>query len=269
MSLMPYPSAVSHRLAPVATGADLGSVLIVTASHATRQMYAEYLAWRGVAVHEVMNAAAALNCLSTFTPDVILIEDKLQDGRGVDLVLTLRRSRQTSHIPIALLSGDVFGMTPVRAHRFGCDLLIPIPCLPDKLFDALAQLVDDGVSHREAGVLDSWLFVRNDASVRIVRRADFELSVCGPRWKRAVYRFRSELELSTYQATYEQQLVDDGFTFESFCKDRRQKERSAARVQPTARPARVQQPKARPAVARNEERRRSSVTPVLSATHHC
>jgi len=260
VSPMQYPKAVSHALAPAVPRIDLGSVLIVTASHATRKMYAEYLAWRGVEVREVMHAAAALDRLATFTPDVILIEDRLEDGRGVDLVLTLRRSRRTSRIPIALLSGDVFGMTPVRAHRFGCDLLIPIPCLPDTLFDALVQLVDDGVSHRESDMLDSWLFVRNDESVRIVRRGDFELSVSGPRSKRAVYRFRSELELSTYQAGYEQRLVDDGFTFEAFRNDRRRKKRLAARVR---------QPKARPVAARNEQRRRSSIAPALSTTLHC
>ena len=268
MSLMSYPKAVSHALAAAASSVDLGSAassaslgsaLIVTSSRATRRMYAEYLAWRGVAVREVVNAAAALDCLSTFTPDVVLIEDKLEDGRGVDLVLTLRRSRRTSHIPLALLSGDVFGMTPVRAHRFGCDLLIPIPCLPDALFDALAQLVDDGVSHREPSVLDSWLFVRNDESVRIVRRGDLELTVCGPRWKRAVHRFRSELELSTYQASYEHRLVDDGFTFEAFRSDRR-KGHSAARGQRRT---------ARPVAVGNAERRRSSIASVRSATHHC
>jgi len=222
-------------------------------------MYAEYLAWRGVAVSEVVNATAALDRLSTFVPDVILVEDKLEDGRGVDLVLTLRRSRRTSHIPIALLSGDVFGMTPVRAHRFGCDLLIPIPCLPDTLFNALAQLVGDGVTHRESNDLDSWLFVRNDASVRIIRRGDFELSVCGPRWKRAVYRFHSELELSTFQAGYEQQLVNEGYTFEAFRRDRR-REHAALRAQ---------QPRVvRPAVSRHEVRWHSTIAP-LHATVAC
>ena len=220
-------------------------------------MYAEYLAWKGVTVREVTNAAAALEQLSTFAPDVVLIEDKLEHGRGVDLVLTLRRSRRTSHIPIAMLSGDVFGMTPVRAHRFGCDLLIPIPCLPDTLFGALVQLVGDGITHREPDVLDSWLFVRNDESVRIVRRGDFELSVAGPKWRRAVYRFRSELELSTFQAGYEQRLVNEGFVFEGFREDRR-RGRAAARVQP---------PKPRRAVTRNQERRRSSIVPALSAVH--
>lgn len=260
MSLMPYPSAVSHALMPAASTVELGSVLIVTSSHATRRMYAEYLTWRGLAVREVMSAAAALERLSTFTPDVVLIEDKLEGGRGVDLVLTLRRSRRTSHIPIALLSGDVFGMTPVRAHRFGSDLLIPIPCLPDTLFHALTQLVSDGVSHREPDVLDSWLFVRNDESVRIVRRGDFELSVSGPKWKRAVHRFRSELELSTYQARYEQQLVDEGFTFEAFRKDRRRGQQQ---------PARVPEPKARRVASRREERRCSSIALAMSATHRC
>jgi len=221
VSLMTFPRSDSQNPALSAPTVNLRSGLIVTASPATRRMYAEYLAWRGVNVREVTSATAALDHLSAFTPDVVIIEDKLEDGRGVNLVLTLRRSRGTSHIPIALLSGDVFGMSPVRAHRFGCDLLIPIPCLPDTLFDALAQLVDDGVTHRESDVLDSWLFARGDESVRIVRRGDFELSVCGPGSKRGVCRFGSELEVSTYQAGYEQLLVNTGFTFEAFRKDRR------------------------------------------------
>jgi DNA-binding response OmpR family regulator len=228
---MTFPRSDSQNLALSPRTFGLRSALIVTASHATRRMYAEYLAWRGVSVHEVTNATAALEHLSAFTPDVVIIEDKLEDGRGVNLVLTLRRSRRTSHIPIALLSGDVFGMTPVRAHRFGCDLLIPIPCLPDALFDAMVQLVNDGVTHRESKVLDSWLFVRGDESVRIVRRGDFELSVFGPGLKRGVCRFGSELELSTYQADYEQRLVNSGFTFEAFCEDRRGRGLSASRVQ--------------------------------------
>jgi twitching motility two-component system response regulator PilH len=227
----PRSESQSQNLPLSAPAVELRSGLIVTASTATQRMYAEYLAWRGVSVHEVTNATAALDHLSRFTPDVIVIEDKLEDGRGVDLVLTLRRSRQTSRIPIALLSADVFGMTPVRAHRFGCDLLIPIPCLPDALFDALVQLVGDGVTHRESKVLDSWLFTRGGESVRIVRQRDFELSVYGPSWKRGVYQFGSELELSTYQADYERELVRTGFTFEAFGGDRRRRPRPTPRIQ--------------------------------------
>jgi DNA-binding response OmpR family regulator len=218
---MGFPGSDSQDLASSTPSIGLRSGLIVTASHATQRMYSEYLAWRGVSIREVTNAAAALDHLSAFTPDVVVIEDRLEDGRGVDLVLTLRRSRRTSGIPIALLSSDVFGMTPLRAHRFGCDLLIPIPCLPDTLFDALVQLVGDGVSHHESDGLDSWLFVRGDESVRIARQGDLELTVSGPGWKRASYQFRSELELSTFQADRERRLVNDGFTFEAFREDRR------------------------------------------------
>jgi len=237
VSLMSFPKPDSQIPASAAPSVELGSVLIVASSHATRCMYAEYLTWRGVTVREVTSADAALIHLAGFTPDVVLVEDKLERGRGVDLMLTLRRSRRTSHIPIAFLSGDVFGMTPRRAHRFGCDLLIPIPCLPDILFDALVQLVADGVAQGEWDVLDSWLFVRNEESVRIVRRSDFELSVSGPRWKRTVHRFRSELELSSYQADYEQRLVNEGFAFGGFRKERRRTARTnrlVARPRPCA-----------------------------------
>jgi DNA-binding response OmpR family regulator len=213
---------LAHDAAPA-----LRSCLLVSASDATRRMYAEYLTWRGLTVRDVTSAAAALAELASFTPDVVIIEDRLDHGPGVELVLTLRRSRQTSRVPIALLSGDVFGMTPVRAHRFGCDLLIPIPCLPDVLFDALTQLVEDGAKQRAADVLDSWLFVRGEESVRIVRPQDLTLMlrVCGPGWTREVYRFESELELSAFQAAYEQRLVNSGFTFVAFREDRRNRTR--------------------------------------------
>lgn len=143
-----YICSASNSLSSPAGAIGLRSCLIVTASAGTRRMYAEYLAWRGVYVREVTGAGAALDELSRFSPDVVLIEDRLADGHGVDLALVLRRSRRTSRLPIALLSGDVFRMTPVRAHRFGCDVLIPVPCLPDVLFDALVQLVHDGATAR-------------------------------------------------------------------------------------------------------------------------
>ena len=111
--------------------------------------------------------------------------------------------------------------------------MIPIPCLPDTLFDALVQLVVEGVSRGESDVLDSWLFVRNEESVHIVRRGEFELSVRGPRWRRAVHRFDSELELSSHQAEYEQRLVNEGFTFEGFRRDRRRGQPSMVRSRST------------------------------------
>src|SRR5918999_2195271 len=55
-----------------ARAVGLRSGLIVTASAATRRMYAEYLAWRGVSVREVTNATAALDHLSAFIPDVVV-----------------------------------------------------------------------------------------------------------------------------------------------------------------------------------------------------
>jgi CheY-like chemotaxis protein len=218
---MAFPGSDSESFASPSRVGGLRSCLIVTASAATRRMYADYLEWRGVSVREVDSAAAALDHLSAFTPDVVIVEDRLEDANGVDLVLALRRSRWTSRIPIALLAADVFGMTPVRAHRYGCDLLIPVPCLPDMLFDALVQLVADGATRRELDVLDSWLFVRGDESVRIARQGDLELTVFGPGWKRGVHAFSSELELSMFQAECERQLVNIGFTFEAFRADRR------------------------------------------------
>ena len=54
-----------------------------------------------------------------------------------------------------------------------------------------------------------------------------------PRWQRAVHRFDSELELSSHQAEYEQRLVNEGFTFEGFRRDRRRGQPSMVRSRST------------------------------------
>jgi CheY-like chemotaxis protein len=228
---MAMPRPDSGKQPPTAQREGPQSVLIVTASAPTQRMYAEYLGWRGVSVREVTSAAAALDHLSACTPDIIVIEDRIEDGRGVDLVLTLRRSSRTSHVPIALLSSDVFGMSPLRAHRFGCDLLVAVPCLPAVLFDALVQLVRDGSTPRRPEVIDSWLFVRDDESVQIVRN-DLALTVYANGHRQRIYRFSSELDLSTFQADYEHDLVHGGFTFQAFREDRRRPRRRTRRAVP-------------------------------------
>jgi DNA-binding response OmpR family regulator len=200
---------------------QLHSALIVTATAATQRMYSDYLTWRGLSVREVSSAAAARDYLTAFTPDVVVVEDRLDDGRGIDLVLALRRSRATSRLPIALLSTDVFEMTATRAKKFGCDLLLQVPCPPDTLYNALVQLVIDCAATHAISRPDSWLFVRGDESAMIVRTGDTELTVYGPGPEERVYPVASDLELFSFQTDYERRLLNQGFTFEAFRMDRR------------------------------------------------
>jgi CheY-like chemotaxis protein len=194
---------------------------MVIGSAPTRWMYADYLGWRGVRVREVATAAAALDHLSAFTPDAAVIEDRLADSSGLDLVRALRRCRGTSSLPIALLSGDVFAIDEARAKACGCDLLLLVPCLPDALLTSLVHLVEARAADPRRAPPDSWLFVRRDASVMIVRTGDHAIRICGPGGKRRVFTFASELDLVTFQVRYEQRLVNGGYMLEALRTDRR------------------------------------------------
>jgi CheY-like chemotaxis protein len=199
----------------------LRSALMVIGSASTRWMYADYLGWRGVSVREVPSAGAALDYLSAFTPDVTVIEDRLPDSSGLELVRALRRYRGTSFLPVALLSSDVFGIDGARAKKYGCDLLLTVPCLPESLFTSLVELVQQRAAEPRPMAPDSWLFVSEDRSVMIVRTREHAVKICGPGHKRRRYRFASELEMVTFQVRYEHRLVNEGYMLEAFRTDRR------------------------------------------------
>jgi CheY-like chemotaxis protein len=194
---------------------------MVIGSAPTRRMYADYLLWRGVGVREVASAVAAIDYLTAFTPDAAVIEDRLSDSTGLDLVRTLRRCRATSRLPIALLSSDVFGIDETKASAHGCDLLLTIPCLPEALLTSLVQLVERRAAEPRLSPPDSWLFLKGGVSVRVVRTGDYGITICGPGHKRRELTFPTELDLVAFQVRYEQRLVKAGFAPEPFRAERR------------------------------------------------
>jgi CheY-like chemotaxis protein len=195
--------------------------LLVIGSAPTRRMYADYLGWRGVSVREVPSGEAALDHLTAFTPDAIVVEDRLQDGSGLDFTRTLRRMRSTALLPVVMLSSDVFGIDAARAAANGCDLLLTVPCLPEALFRALSELVERRATEPRQPPPDSWLFVCDDASVMILRTGDGTLAIYGPGQKRRTCTFDSELELVTFQVRFERRLVASGYLLEALRTDRR------------------------------------------------
>jgi len=59
----------------------------------------------------------------------------------------------------------------------------------------------------------SWLFIRRNETVRVLRRGPtwLQLAIAGPQEARSVLRFGDEEELRTFQLRHEQQLFNDGW----------------------------------------------------------
>jgi DNA-binding response OmpR family regulator len=113
------------------------SALIVSGTFRTRWMYAKYLAWRGLQVRDVSTAAAALDYLSAFTPDVVVIEGTLGDASAADLARDIRRMPTLKNVALVRLNSETFGVGSPEDGEW--DVRLTVPCLPDHLLEMMEQ----------------------------------------------------------------------------------------------------------------------------------
>lgn len=205
--------------------------MLIVAGSETRRMYGEYCAWRGIEVREAGTAAEAMRHIAAALPDAVVISERLPDCRGRDLVRALRRSRHTFSLCLILLASNTFLADALDTAKHGCDIVLTVPVLPDELVSALERVLRNRAERRAAERFESWLFVRSGESVWIVRTAPLELTIAGPRDRRAAFHFDQERELHGFQAHYQDRLLKAGFVLEAAGSDRRsgRERRSAPR----------------------------------------
>jgi two-component system phosphate regulon response regulator PhoB len=108
------------------------TVLVVEDDQAIREVIVEVLDDAGYTVLEADCGRQALRLASEHTLAVVLVDQKLPDATGLDLIERLRASPASRHIPVMLVSG--------LAHQLarcdhGADLILSKP------FD-IAELVE-------------------------------------------------------------------------------------------------------------------------------
>ena len=88
-------------------------VLVVEDFEDLRKLVAVYLGDRGFQVLEAKNGKTAIQTAKTGSPDLILLDIRLPDTTGLDVVRELRKLSQTKHIPIIGWSAES-GSNPQR-----------------------------------------------------------------------------------------------------------------------------------------------------------
>jgi two-component system, cell cycle response regulator DivK len=115
-------------------------VLIVDDDRDNREAYAEYLRFRGFAIHEAATGAAALDMIRECDPDVVLLDMRLPDAKGTEISRQVRAGG-AKRPAIVALSASVFEVDVAAALENGCDLFLPKPCLPDALETEIRRLL--------------------------------------------------------------------------------------------------------------------------------
>jgi DNA-binding response OmpR family regulator len=115
-------------------------VLIVDDSRDNREVYAEYLRFRGFDVMEAATGVKALEQASRYRPDIVLLDMRLPDVGGPEVCRRLR-ARRSIQPTIVALSACVFESDVSSALGNGCDAFLAKPCLPEQLETEIRRLL--------------------------------------------------------------------------------------------------------------------------------
>jgi two-component system, cell cycle response regulator DivK len=108
-------------------------VLVVDDVDHGREIFAEYLEFRGFRVATAADGLEALEKAFELRPDVILMDLSLPGIDGWEATRRLKQDERTRHIPIIALTAHALASAHERAREVGCNAVVTKPCLPKDL----------------------------------------------------------------------------------------------------------------------------------------
>lgn len=114
-------------------------VLIVDDSEVLRRLIEMCLRPAGVEIATASSGAEALDCATTFDPDLILLDIGLPDMTGWDVLAMLKESPATEASQVLILSG--YEDVHIEAKRRGADGALVKPFRNDELLRVVVGMI--------------------------------------------------------------------------------------------------------------------------------
>ena len=108
-------------------------VLVVDDVAHGREIFAEYLEFRGFRVATAADGLEALDKAFELRPDVILMDLSLPGLDGWEATRRLKHDERTRTIPIIALTAHALASAHEKAKAAGCDSVVTKPCVPRDL----------------------------------------------------------------------------------------------------------------------------------------
>jgi CheY-like chemotaxis protein len=108
-------------------------VLVVDDVAHGREIFAEYLEFRGFRVATAADGQEAIDRAFELRPDVILMDLSLPRVDGWEATRRLKQDERTAAIPIIALTAHALAAAHDKAKEVGCDAVVTKPCLPRDL----------------------------------------------------------------------------------------------------------------------------------------
>lgn len=108
-------------------------VLVVDDVAHGREIFAEYLEFRGFRVATAADGLEALDKAFELLPDVILMDLSLPELDGWEATKRLKSDDRTKAIPVIALTAHALVSAHDKAKAAGCDSVVTKPCVPKDL----------------------------------------------------------------------------------------------------------------------------------------
>jgi two-component system, cell cycle response regulator DivK len=117
------------------------AVLIVDDNELNLRLAETVLSHAGFDIGLARTASEARERLRERSWDAVLMDLRLPDGNGLDVVRELRAERLTARLPVAALTASALVGDPVKAYEAGCDVYISKPIDVRSFAEAVRSLI--------------------------------------------------------------------------------------------------------------------------------
>ena len=122
----------------MAKRSDAPLILLVDDFQDGREMYAEYLTFKGIRVMTAESGEESIALALRHRPTVILMDLEMRGTHGTAAMRLLREHTHLAMVPIIAFTARAMQEDVDRAINDGFDAVIGKPCLPDDLIRILA-----------------------------------------------------------------------------------------------------------------------------------
>jgi CheY-like chemotaxis protein len=113
--------------------------LIVEDEPEANELLAMLVQLRGYQTDSAFTGGEALEKAERARPDIVFLDLMLPDINGYDVCRALKASRDTSAIPVVIVTARLAAENRVQGFRVGATDYVPKPYTPDQIFGAMAE----------------------------------------------------------------------------------------------------------------------------------
>ncbi|MHC5542442.1 response regulator [Singulisphaera rosea] len=166
------------------------TALIVEDEPEANLLLAMLVQLRGYRTVSAFTGGEALEKVRHQAPDIVFLDLMLPDINGYEVCRSLKTKRDTSLIPVVMVTARIAAENRIQSFRVGADDYIPKPYTPDQIYQAmddadawrrdvegpsadgeiLLKSHDDGESLRQIAQLRSLLFAKTPLDLETVGR---------------------------------------------------------------------------------------------------